>query len=237
MIERFRLGDVAGRRPQELSGGQRQRCSIARALLGSPRLLLLDEPARGLDAPLRAEFYEVLRSVRASFSTPFLLVTHDLDECFELGEHMLVMRDGRVVQSGPPRQVAEEPTNIEVAKLLGLYNVLAVEIRALDPANKSSRLRFGDQEFTGPYFPGRLKGDRVHIYVRPDQLTAAPRDGKPAPDQIAVSIERAVEMPGAVRLEFACGLTVHGARADYERSKHNKEWVVRLPAAALRILR
>ena len=119
MLERFRLTDAAGRRPHEVSGGQRQRCSIARALIGAPKLLLLDEPAQGLDAPLRAEFYEVLRQVRADFKTPVLLVTHDLDECFELGEEMLILREGRIVQSGSPRKVLDQPANVEVARLLG----------------------------------------------------------------------------------------------------------------------
>src|ERR1700690_1688665 len=73
MIERFRLTEIAGQRPHELSGGQRQRCSIARALIGGPRLLLLDEPAQGLEAPLRRELYEVLRQVRSDFKTPVLL--------------------------------------------------------------------------------------------------------------------------------------------------------------------
>src|SRR6185312_16063205 len=100
MLERFRLTDAAGRRPHEVSGGQKQRCSIARALIGSPRLLLLDEPARGLDAPLRAELYSLLCEVRLDFQIPILLVTHDLDECFELAEEMLILRDGRIVQSG-----------------------------------------------------------------------------------------------------------------------------------------
>jgi len=117
MLERFRLGDAAGRRPHELSGGQRQRCSIARALIGAPKLLLLDEPAQGLDAPLRAEFYEVLRQVRADFKTPILLVTHNLDECFELGEEMLILREGRLVQSGAPSTILDQPANVDVALL------------------------------------------------------------------------------------------------------------------------
>src|SRR5262249_9577185 len=99
-LERFRIAECAGLRPHEVSGGQRQRWSIARALIGAPKVLLLDEPAQGLDAPLRAELYDTLRQVRADFKTPILLVTHDLDECFELGEEMLVLSEGRLVQSG-----------------------------------------------------------------------------------------------------------------------------------------
>src|SRR5580658_3970399 len=127
MLERFHLTDAAGRRPHELSGGQRQRCSIARALIGAPKLLLLDEPTQGLDAPLRAEFYDVLRQVRSDFKTPVLLVSHDLDECFELGEEMIVLREGRMVQSGTPRQILDSPANLDVARLLGTFNLLAGE--------------------------------------------------------------------------------------------------------------
>ena len=129
MLEKFHLTDVAGRRPYQLSGGQKQRCSIARALIGAPRVLLLDEPGRGLDAPLRAEFYSVLRQVRQEFGTPMLLVTHDTEECFALADEMIVLRDGRAVQSGSPRKIFEQPANIDVARLLGLYNLLPVEIR------------------------------------------------------------------------------------------------------------
>jgi len=133
MLERFHLEEMPGRRPHELSGGQKQRCSIARALIGSPRVLLLDEPARGLDAPLRAELYTIIRQVRGEYRIPILLVTHDLDECFELGDEVVVVRGGRVVQSGTPRQVIDQPASVEVAQLLGLHNLLPVEILALDP--------------------------------------------------------------------------------------------------------
>ena len=102
MLEKFRLAETAGRRPHEVSGGQRQRCSIARALIGAPKLLLFDAPATGLDAPLRTEFYGVLRQVQEEFKTPMLLVTHNLDECFEIGEEMLVMRDGKIVRAARP---------------------------------------------------------------------------------------------------------------------------------------
>jgi molybdate transport system ATP-binding protein len=236
MLERFRLAEVAGRRPHELSGGQRQRCSIARALIGAPRVLLLDEPAQGLDAPLRAEFYEVLRQVRADFKTPILLVTHDLDECFELGEEMIVMREGRIAQTGTPRQVLDRPASLDVARLLGAFNLLPAEVRALDPGRNASRVQFGEFELDGPYFPGKLKGDRVTLCVRPEQITALARNGRPGPNQIPATLERAIEKPQWVRLEFAGGIAVDLPHGEYERLRENREWLIEFPAASLRAL-
>ena len=236
MLEKFHLTEVSGRRPHELSGGQKQRCSIARALIGSPRLLLLDEPARGLDAPLRAELYSVLRQVREEFGIPVLLVTHDFEECFELGDEMIVVRDGRVVQSGPPRKVFEQPANVDVARLLGLYNLLPVEIRALDPGRNMSRLRYQDFEMAGPYFPGRLIGDRVWLCTRPDGLSVAPRDGRPGANQMPATLLRVVEKPERARLEFAGDIVVEIPRSEFEKHKNVKEWTIGFPQSGLRIL-
>ena len=236
MLEKFRLGDAAGRRPHEVSGGQRQRCSIARALIGTPKLLLFDEPAQGLDVPLRAEFYEVLRQVRADFKTPMLLVTHSLDECFELGEEMLVLREGRLVQSGSPRAILDQPANADVARLLGVFNLIPVEIRALDPGRHSSKVQMGEHELEGPYFPGHLKGDRVTVCVRTEQLTALARNGRPGPNQIPAQLERAVEKPQWMRLEFAGGISVDLARLDYERVRDTKDWLIEFPRESLRVL-
>ena len=117
--------------------------------------------------------------------------------------HLVVLRAGRAVQTGTPRKVFEQPANADVARLLGLYNVLPVEIRSLDPGRNTSRLRYQDFELAGPYFPGRLIGDQVWLYVRPDQLSVAPRNGRPAFNQIAATLLRVLEKPEHVRLEFS----------------------------------
>ncbi len=235
MLDRFRLIDVAGRRPHEVSGGQKQRCSIARALIGEPRVLLLDEPARGLDTELRAEFYDVLRQVGSEFGTPVVLVTHDLDECFELGDLLLVFRDGRVMQSGSPRSVADAPATIDVARLLGLYNMLPVEILALDPGRNTSRIRFNGVELAGPYFPKHFIGDRVTLCIRPDALRAMPRlPGPPPPNQIGLELLRIVEKANRIRLEFAHSVFAEVQRGDYDPSVRN--WVVEFPPRAMRVL-
>ncbi|HLK22795.1 MAG TPA: ABC transporter ATP-binding protein [Bryobacteraceae bacterium] len=236
MLETFHLEDVSGRHPQELSGGQKQRCSIARALIGAPRLVLLDEPSRGLDAPLRAELYAALRQVRDEFQIPALLVTHDFEECLELGDEMLVLRDGRIVQSGTPRKIFEQPANVDVARLLGTYNLLPAEVLALDPGRNVSRLRLQEFELAGPYFPGRLIGDHVWICIRPESLAALPRNGRAGMNQIPATLERAVEKLEHVRLEFAGGIAVDVPRTAFEKHRGAKDWVVEFPATGLRVL-
>jgi len=236
MLEKFHLTEVSGRRPYELSGGQKQRCSIARALIAAPRVLLLDEPSIGLDAPLRAELYSALRQVREEFGIPMLLVTHDFDECLQLGDEMVVLREGRVVQCGPPRKILEQPANVGVAKLLGVFNLLPVEIRALDPGRNVSRLRYQDFELTGPYFPSRLIGDHVWLCIRPDALSVAPRNGKPGMNQLPASLLRTVDKPDRVRLEFAGDIAVELDRSTLEQFGNVKEWVIEFPQIGLRIL-
>ena len=110
------------------------------------------------------------------------------------------------------------------------------EIRALAPGRNSSRIRVGEFELDGPYFPGRLKGDRITICVRPEQLTVAARNGRPGANQIPADLRRAVERPRWVRLEFSGGIAVDLPSAEYERQRDNREWVIEFPPAALRAL-
>jgi molybdate transport system ATP-binding protein len=236
MLDMFHLGESAGRRPHEVSGGQRQRCSIARALIGAPKLLLLDEPATGLDAPLRAEFYAALRQVRKEFATPILLVTHDLDECFEVGEEMLVLYEGKIVQRGTPREILDQPANLEVARLLGVFNVMEAEIRTLDPGRNTSRIQVGEFELEGPYFPGHLKGDRVRLCVRPEQLTVSARNGKLDKNQLPGVLSRAVETSRGMRLEFSGGIAVAVPHAEYAPLRDTHDWVIHVPPKSLRVL-
>ena len=235
-LERFRLAEAAGRTPEAVSESERQRCAVARAVIGQPRLLLVDEPACGAGTPLRSELHELLLEVRAESGIQVLLATRDLDECFTLGEDLLVMHAGRVVQSGPPRQVFEQPAHADVARLLGCFNLLPVSIEGLDPAKKTSRLKLGEAVLAGPYFPSRLLGDRVTLCVRHEELRAAPATGKPGPNQVAASVVRVADRRGSVRLHFTGGIIVELPRADYEDKKHVRDWVVEFPQESLRVL-
>ena len=237
MLERFALLKAAPCRPHEVAAAECLRCAIARALIAEPKLLLVDEPAAGLDPPLRAEWHSALRMVRDETSVPVLLATRELDTCFELAGHMFLLAAGRILQSGPPRKVLDQPAGVEAARLLGIPNLFPAEITALDPGRNTSRLRLESFELTGPYFPGRLRGDRVWLSIPAGELRVAPHNGsKPQANQVPARLERAAETPHAVRLEFSGTIVAEISRQEFERQKDNKEWLVEFPPQALRVL-
>ncbi len=119
-LSRLGLADLADRRPGALSGGQAQRVALARALAGEPALLLLDEPLSALDARTRLDVQDELRRHLSAFAGPSLLVTHDPLEALVLADRLLVLEDGRIVQDGPPGEVARRPATDYVARLVGL---------------------------------------------------------------------------------------------------------------------
>ncbi len=232
MMERFHLADIAGRRPAEVSGGQRQRCSIARALIAAPRMLLFDEPARGLDAGLRKEFHVLIRELRADLDIPLLYVTHDLDEAVALGDRMLVYEAGRVVQSGSPQAIISRPANAAIARLLGNLNVLDAEILALDPGRNTSRLRLPAGEISALYLPGHLRGDRIQLFVRSDELRVHLAPGE---NRVPLRLANQVEHACFTELNFAGSITALVPRLESQSHPGRQEWFVEFPPSALRL--
>jgi tungstate transport system ATP-binding protein len=117
-LDRLRIADLAPRPARTLSGGEAQRTSLARALVLEPELLLLDEPFSALDPPTREDLIEDLVPLLREHGTAAVLVTHDHDEAFELGDRVAVLLDGRLAQVGPPADVLERPASLEVASFL-----------------------------------------------------------------------------------------------------------------------
>ncbi|MCP8467655.1 ABC transporter ATP-binding protein [Pseudomonas sp. ZM23] len=111
--------NMAQRWPHELSGGQQQRVALARALAQSPRLMLLDEPFSALDSGLRASMRKAVSRVLEDAGVTAILVTHDQEEALSFGEHLAVIRQGRLVQAGAPKDLYFRPVDEDTAAFLG----------------------------------------------------------------------------------------------------------------------
>ncbi|HHI79276.1 MAG TPA: ABC transporter ATP-binding protein [Planctomycetes bacterium] len=130
LISFLELGPLLKRRIAGLSGGERQRVALVRALAAGRRLLLLDEPFSAIHAGLRRELWRVLRELIARLSPGVLLVTHDVEEAFFLGDRVSVLLDGKIRQSGGREEVYRNPADREVARLLGVRNLFPAELRS-----------------------------------------------------------------------------------------------------------
>jgi sulfate transport system ATP-binding protein len=123
----LKLVDLEGmddRLTTQLSGGQQQRVAVARALAHEPAVLLLDEPFGALDAKIRVELRRTVRDVQRRLGTTTILVTHDQEEAFALGDRIGVMHNGRLLETGRPEQLYRQPATRFVAKFLGAANIL-----------------------------------------------------------------------------------------------------------------
>ena len=133
-LDHLHLDGLQDRYPDQISGGQRQRVALAQALCRSPELLLLDEPFSALDAPVRFELRRELRRLQHDTGLATVLVTHDPEEAAFLADEVIVISDGRALQSGSTRDLFTRPSSPEVARLLGVANLhrAVVDIRWVD---------------------------------------------------------------------------------------------------------
>ena len=122
-LDHLHLDGLQDRYPDQISGGQRQRVALAQALCRSPELLLLDEPFSALDAPVRQELRRELRRLQHDTGLATVLVTHDPEEAAFLADEVIVISDGRTLQSGSTRDLFARPSSPEVARLLGVANL------------------------------------------------------------------------------------------------------------------
>lgn len=122
MLSLVRLATLGDRYPKQLSGGQQQRAALARALATDPQIVLLDEPLSALDAKLRLELRIELKEILSSVGATTIVVTHDQEEALSLGDEVVVMNAGKIVQRGSPTQIYAEPTSKFVAEFVGRSN-------------------------------------------------------------------------------------------------------------------
>jgi spermidine/putrescine transport system ATP-binding protein len=166
MLALVGLKGFGGRGVHQLSGGQRQRVALARAIAVDPAVLLLDEPLGALDLALRRQMQEELVRLQRQLNATFVHVTHDQEEAMSIADRVVVMREGRVEDMGPPARVYLKPASLFTARFMGENNL--IEGQVIGSANGQTAV---DTVF------GRLlveqaarPGEKVHLGLRPEQL-------------------------------------------------------------------
>lgn len=158
-----RLEGFADRNINELSGGQQQRVAIARAIINNPKILLLDESLSALDKRLRKTMQYELREIQRKLGITFIFVTHDQEEALAMSDEIFVINDGKVLQSGTPVDIYDEPINHFVAEFIGDSNILPGKM--ID----DYQVKFVNRVFECAD-AGIKKNEPVEVVLRPEDL-------------------------------------------------------------------
>ena len=214
------LGALLDRYPRQLSGGQRQRVAMGRAIVRDPQVFLFDEPLSNLDAKLRVAMRSEIKELHQRLKTTSIYVTHDQIEAMTMGDKIVVMRDGRIEQTGSPLQLYDHPANQFVAGFIGspAMNFLPGTLRR---TGATSHIELNDgTQLDAPPRSGGADGQPIVLGTRPEHLTLASSGGIPAKvvvmeptgmDTFVACRHEGVELAAVFRErhDFAPGTTIH----------------------------
>jgi sulfate transport system ATP-binding protein len=165
LLDLVQLGWLADRFPDQLSGGQRQRIALARALAVEPNVLLLDEPFGALDASVRKDLRQWLRSLHQELHVTSIFVTHDQEEAMEVASQVVVLNQGQIEQQGAPSDIYDHPKNAFVSKFIGQTNIIQVQQSEHDWLSKTG-----------------LEGELGSIaHIRPQHISVTKTDSQSSP--------------------------------------------------------
>ena len=231
MLEMVGLGGYGERLPAALSGGQQQRVALARALVFKPRVLLLDEPLSALDAATRVSMRDEIRRIQKQQNIAALLITHDQDEALSLADRIAILREGRLIQAAPPREMYDRPADGFVAGFIGRANLLEGTVAGPDAVDTPiGRIATAGHAFS--------TGAAVRLLVRPEKIAPVrvdPAAGAPGENAFAVRVLHDRFFGASREVELAVG---HGflkidtaSREDISHVHIPREAVQFLPVA------
>jgi sn-glycerol 3-phosphate transport system ATP-binding protein len=166
------LSALLDRRPSQLSGGQQQRVALGRAIIAEKPVCLMDEPLSNLDAKLRHEMRQEIRTLQRKLGITMVYVTHDQAEAMSMADRVVLLRDGRIEQNAPPEEIYQQPASTFVARFIGTppMNIIQLDMQ-------------GDGAAIGgldhPYMPNQL-GEDLSLGVRPEDIEISDGAGVPA---------------------------------------------------------
>ena len=176
IISQFGLEGQEGKFPPQLSGGQRQRVAISRTLAAEPSLVMMDEPLSALDEPTRERILWDISAVKDRFAIPMLYVTHNLREAYSLADRVVVIDQGKVIETGSKDSVLERPAHYRTAQCLGIDNLFPC--RVLGTENGEMKVEMAERMIVLDPDPRFAPGQKAYLGVSPPnvRLVAKPDD-------------------------------------------------------------
>lgn len=185
ILDVVKIGHLKDRMPTQLSGGQQQRVALARALVIHPQVLLMDEPLSNLDAKLRVEMRNAIKTIQQQVGITTVYVTHDQEEALAVSDRIAVMNDGVIQQVGSPQYIYQRPANQFVSTFIGLSNIFSAK---LTETEGKTGVDFGHYQAvmdnldlrllgTGDQTIAQAAGTPVRVAVRPEEFTVH-KDGE-----------------------------------------------------------
>ena len=191
------LSGLAQRYPHALSGGQQQRVSVARSLVVEPDILLLDEPFSNLDAKLRVDMRQEMRSLLKRLGTTAIYVTHDQEEAMVLSDRIFLMSGGKIVQEGRPIQLYERPATRFTAEFFGVSNFLPATVTE-EGLDLGSGLRVRGAVERGDF----KAGDKVLVAMREDGFEVTPGTEGCGENAFGATISNRLYLGGSTQLQL-----------------------------------
>ena len=200
------ITELLGRKPKQLSGGQRQRVAIGRAIVRVPKVFLMDEPLSNLDAKLRNQMRAEIIMLREKIQTTFIYVTHDQTEAMTLGDCIVIMKDGYVMQVGTPQEVFNHPANIFVAGFIGTPQMNFFDAKLKKKDGKYIAVVEGAEIAVPEHISSEIAKkdnlpENVTLGIRPENLIICEDD---APNSIKAFVKVTEMMGSEIHIHAEC---------------------------------
>ncbi len=226
VLETVGLSGLERRPAMLLSGGQQQRVAVARALVYSPKILLLDEPLSNLDAKLREQMRVELKNLQRRLSITVIFVTHDQVEAMTMSDRLAVMRDGRIEQLGTPQEIYEQPRTAFVQEFIG--RVIWLEGEVVDTGWQGALIALngnGGTHIRCDMSEGEIeRGDPVVVAIRPEEVKLSKETNGEALNQLPCEVENAVFLGDRYECHLRYGATTFALptsrRESYSRGQN-----------------
>ncbi len=204
-MEWLGIEGLGKRLPMKLSGGQQQRVALARAIVRHPRLLLLDEPLTALDSPTRQRLRGEIRTLLLKLGIPTILVTHDRQEALVLGDHIVVLNGGSMLQCGPVGDVFNRPASVEVAEIVGTETVLTG--RVVKVADGLATVMVNNMPLTALDESLTPNATKVYVCIRAENIILSRVDTGhiSSRNHLAAVVKKTIAEGPLTRIELDCG--------------------------------